>query len=183
MEFLLVPYTTVCGVTLMIGWLLQCIYKWNNPACNGILPPGSMGFPIVGETIQFFKTSPSLDIPDFYKLRMKRLVFVCTSIKSITNRLHILINVMAVRYGSVFKTNLVGQPLVVSADPEVNRFIFQQEGKLFRSRYPETADIIFGKKSIDEFNGAIQKFVRTFASRLFGLEYLKKSSYLNWRTP
>lgn len=77
MEFLLVPYATLCGVTLMIGWLLHCVYKWNNPACNGILPPGSMGFPIVGETIQFFKTSPSLDIPDFYKLRMKRLVFVC----------------------------------------------------------------------------------------------------------
>lgn len=81
---------------------------------------------------------------------------------------------MVVSYGSVFKTNLVGQPLVVSADPEVNRFIFQQEGKLFRSWYPETANIIIGKKSIDEFNGAVQKFVRTFASRLFGLEYLKK---------
>ncbi|KAL6882602.1 hypothetical protein ACP4OV_011292 [Aristida adscensionis] len=85
-----------------------------------------------------------------------------------------LLQVTNEKYGSVFKTNLVGQPLVVSADPEVNRFIFQQEGKLFRSWYPETANIIIGKKSIDEFNGAVQKFVRTFASRLFGLEYLKQ---------
>jgi hypothetical protein len=64
--------------------------------------------------------------------------------------------------------------MVISADPEVNRFIFQQEGKLFRSWYPETANIIIGKKTIDEFSGAAQKCIRTFISRLFGLEYLKQ---------
>uniref|UniRef100_K3Y7H8 Cytochrome P450 n=1 Tax=Setaria italica TaxID=4555 RepID=K3Y7H8_SETIT len=149
MEILQIQYAALCGVALMIGWLLHWVYKWINPPCNGILPPGSMGFPFFGETIQFFKTSPSIHMPDFYKLRMKR-------------------------YGSVFKTNLVGQPLVISADPEVNRFIFQQEGQLFRSWYPETANTSIGKKSIDEFSGAVQKFVRTFASRLFGLEYLKQ---------
>jgi len=68
----------------------------------------------------------------------------------------------------------VGQPMVVCADPEVNRFIFQQEGKLFRSWYPETANIIIGEKTIDEFNGTSQKFVRNCMSRLFGLEYLKQ---------
>jgi hypothetical protein len=46
--------------------------------------------------------------------------------------------------------------LVISADPEVNRFIFQQEGKLFRSWYSEIANIIIRKKSIDEFSGAVQ---------------------------
>ncbi|GJM88427.1 hypothetical protein PR202_ga04487 [Eleusine coracana subsp. coracana] len=64
--------------------------------------------------------------------------------------------------------------MVVSADPEVNRFIFQQEGKLFRSWYLETANIIIGEKTIDEFNGTAQKFVRNFMSGLFGLECLKK---------
>ncbi|OEL24542.1 Cytochrome P450 87A3 [Dichanthelium oligosanthes] len=104
MEISLVPFAALCGVTLMIGWLLHRVYKWINPPCNGILPPGSMGFPVI----------------------------------------------------------------------EVNRFIFQQEGKLFQSWYPETAITIFGKKSVDEFNGALHKFVRIFASKLFGLEYLKK---------
>jgi hypothetical protein len=73
------------------------------------------------------------------------------------------------RYGPVFKTNLVGQPLVVSLDPEFNRFIFQQEGKLFRSWYPETANNIFGKKSI-----TVHKFMRSFSSKLFGAESLKE---------
>nr|BAC57807.1 putative cytochrome P450 [Oryza sativa Japonica Group] len=72
-----------------------------NPPCNGKLPPGSMGFPVVGETFQFFRASPSVDMPSYYKQRLE--------------------------YGPLFKTSLVGQPLVVSLDPEVNRFIFQQE--------------------------------------------------------
>jgi hypothetical protein len=31
-----------------------------------------MGFPLVGETFQFFKPSLSLDVPAFYKQRLKR---------------------------------------------------------------------------------------------------------------
>ncbi|RCV38734.1 hypothetical protein SETIT_8G166300v2 [Setaria italica] len=46
--------------------------RWRIPPCNGRLPPGSLGLPIVGESFQFFKSSPSLDITDFYKLRLKR---------------------------------------------------------------------------------------------------------------
>lgn len=116
-----------------------------NPPCNGKLPPGSMGFPVVGETFQFFRASPSVDMPSYYKQRLER-------------------------YGPLFKTSLVGQPLVVSLDPEVNRFIFQQEGKLFRSWYPETANNIFGKKSLTTYNGTVHKFIRSFASKLFGLK-------------
>ncbi|KAL6859128.1 hypothetical protein ACP4OV_018130 [Aristida adscensionis] len=145
---LLVPYAALCGSTLVIGWLLHWVYKWMNPPCNGRLPPGSMGFPVVGETFQFFKASPSIDIPRYYQQRLKR-------------------------YGPVFKTSLVGQPVVISMDPEVNRFIFQHENKLFRSWYPETANSIFGKKSITTCSAAAHKFVRSFAARLFGAENLK----------
>ncbi|XP_052160787.1 cytochrome P450 87A3-like [Oryza glaberrima] len=143
-------YAALCVVTLIIGWLTHWVYKWMNPPCNGKLPPGSMGFPVVGETFQFFRASPSVDMPSYYKQRLER-------------------------YGPLFKTSLVGQPLVVSLDPEVNRFIFQQEGKLFRSWYPETANNIFGKKSLTTYNGTVHKFIRSFASKLFGLENLKES--------
>ncbi|PAN35694.1 hypothetical protein PAHAL_6G227500 [Panicum hallii] len=143
-------YAALCCATLMIGWLLHWVYRWVNPPCSvGMLPPGSMGFPVVGETFQLFKASPSIDIPSYYRDRLKR-------------------------YGPVFKTNLVGQPLVVSLDPEFNRFIFQQEGKLFRSWYPETANNIFGKKSITTYSGTVHKFMRSFSSKLFGAESLKE---------
>lgn len=81
---------------------------------------------------------------------------------------------MIFRYGPIFKTSLVGQPLVISLDPEVNRFVFQQEGKLFRSWYPETTNTIFGKKSLTTYSGAVNKFVRSFASKLFGPANLKE---------
>ncbi|VAH35056.1 unnamed protein product [Triticum turgidum subsp. durum] len=145
-----VPYASLCGLAVVVaGWLAHCVYKWTNPACStGRLPPGSMGLPLVGETFQFFKPSPSLDVPVFYKQRLKR-------------------------YGPVFKTSLVGQPVVVSMDAEVNRFIFQQEGKLFRSWYPDTTNNIFGKESVASYDGSFHKYIRSFASRLFGLESLK----------
>ncbi|CAL5001760.1 unnamed protein product [Urochloa decumbens] len=108
-----------------------------------------MGFPIVGETFQIFKPSPSIGIPSYYQQRLER-------------------------YGPLFKTSLAGQPLVVSLDPEVDHFIFQQEGKLFRSWYPEAANNIFGKKSVTKFDATIHKFVRSFASKLFGAENLRE---------
>ncbi|XP_020154405.1 cytochrome P450 87A3 [Aegilops tauschii subsp. strangulata] len=141
-------YASLCGALAVIvaGWL---VYRWMSPPCNtGRLPPGSMGFPLIGETFRFFKPSPSIDIPAFYKQRLKR-------------------------YGPLFKTNLVGQPLVVSMDAEVNRFIFQQEGKLFRSWYPDTTNIIFGKESLASCDGSLHKFVRSFAARLFGVDSLR----------
>ncbi|KAF8769452.1 hypothetical protein HU200_006483 [Digitaria exilis] len=31
-----------------------------------------MGFPVIGETFQLFKASPSIDIPRYYQDRLKR---------------------------------------------------------------------------------------------------------------
>ncbi|XP_037431846.1 cytochrome P450 87A3-like [Triticum dicoccoides] len=150
MESYSLSYASLCGLAVVVaGWLLHCVYKWRNPPCNiGRLPPGSMGFPLVGETFQFLRPSPSLDIPAFYKQRLER-------------------------YGRLFKTNLVGHPVVVSMDAEVNRFIFQQEGKLFRSWYPDTANSIFGKDSMVYYDGSVHKYVRSFAARLFGIDSLR----------
>ncbi|KAL6658541.1 hypothetical protein ACP70R_004127 [Stipagrostis hirtigluma subsp. patula] len=149
MESFLVPYVSLCGVTLIIGWFLHWVYKWVNPPCKGKLPPGSMGFPIIGETFQFLKTSRSIDIPSCYQQRLSR-------------------------YGPVFKTNLLGKPLVVSMDPELDRFIFQQEGKLFRLWLPEAGNNIFGKKTVTMHSDATHRLIRSIASKLFGPENLKE---------
>ncbi|OEL13600.1 Cytochrome P450 87A3, partial [Dichanthelium oligosanthes] len=74
----------------------------------------------------------------------------------------------------LFKTSLAGQPMVVSLDPELDHFIFQQEGKLFRSWYPEAANNIFGKNSVTKYSADVHKFVRSFASKLFGTENLRE---------
>lgn len=151
MEFAisLAQYVALAGITIVIGWLVNWVYKWINPPCNGVLPPGSMGLPIIGETFEFLKANPSFDIPDFIKLRVKR-------------------------YGPVFKTSLLGEPAVISCDAEVNRFILRQEEHVFRMGFPEAVIKIFGKESMEAFQGTTHKFMRGCAVKFFGLEKLKE---------
>ncbi|XP_069152481.1 beta-amyrin 16-alpha-hydroxylase CYP87D16-like [Solanum lycopersicum] len=92
-------------LTILTIYVTKWIYRWRNPKCNGILPPGSMGLPFIGETLQLILPSHSLDLPPFLKNRIKK-------------------------YGQMFKTNIAGRPVIISADPEFNSFILKQDGKL-----------------------------------------------------
>ncbi|KAH7514003.1 cytochrome P450 87A3 [Ziziphus jujuba] len=139
----------LCIGALVIICITHWVYRWKNPRCNGKLPPGSMGFPLLGETLQFFSPNTSSDIPPFIKKRMKR-------------------------YGPIFKTNLVGRPVVVSTDPDLNYFIFQQEGHLFQSWYPDTFTEIFGRQNVGSLHGFMYKYLKNMVLNLFGPESLKK---------
>ncbi|XP_050227313.1 cytochrome P450 87A3 isoform X2 [Mercurialis annua] len=134
---------------LVIISITHWVYRWRNPKCNGKLPPGSMGLPLLGETLQFFAPNTSSDIPPFVKERMKR-------------------------YGPIFRTSLVGRPVVVSTDPDLNYFIFQQEGKLFQSWYPDTFMEIFGRQNVGSLHGFMYKYLKNMVLNVFGPESLKK---------
>ncbi|KAG8065858.1 hypothetical protein GUJ93_ZPchr0004g39757 [Zizania palustris] len=128
--------------------LLHWTYRWWHPRSNGRLPPGSLGFPILGETLQFFAPNPTCDLSPFVKERVKR-------------------------YGRIFKTSIVGRPVVVSADPEMNYYVFQKEGKLFESWYPDTFTEIFGRDNVGSLHGFMYKYLKTLVLRLYGPENLK----------
>lgn len=78
------------------------------------------------------------------------------------------------RYGSIFKTSLVGRPVIVSTDADLNYFIFQQEGKLFQSWYPDTFTEIFGRQNVGSLHGFMYKYLKNLVLNLFGPESLKK---------
>ncbi|KAJ6927797.1 hypothetical protein NC651_011726 [Populus alba x Populus x berolinensis] len=61
--------------------------KWKNPSSNGVLPPGSMGLPLIGETLHLIIPSYSLDLHPFIKKRIQR-------------------------FGPIFRTNILGRPVV-----------------------------------------------------------------------
>lgn len=63
------------------------------------------------------------------------------------------------RYGKVFKTNILGKPVIVSTDQEVNKVVLQNIGNMFVPAYPQTITEILGESSILKINGSLQKRV------------------------
>ncbi|KAL6345358.1 hypothetical protein AAG906_015841 [Vitis piasezkii] len=136
----------LCLVTLVIIWVTNWIHRWRNPRCNGTLPPGTLGFPLIGETIQFFiPATPWI----FYHSSRKE-------------------------YGRLFRTSLVGRPVAVAADPEVNHFILQEEGKSVEMFYLDSIVKLFGKDGASTHaTGHVHKYLRTLVMNYFGFESLR----------
>ncbi|GMJ10134.1 cytochrome P450, family 87, subfamily A, polypeptide 2 [Hibiscus trionum] len=125
------------------------IYRWRNPKCKGTLPPGSMGLPLIGETLSFFATSKSIDIHPFVKDRLRR-------------------------YGPLFKTSIAGWPVVVSSDPDFNHHVLQQEGKLVDFYLMDSFTKLFLHDKTKDLGGSLHKYLRRSGLTHFGFEPLKR---------
>ncbi|XVE68315.1 hypothetical protein DITRI_Ditri09bG0057700 [Diplodiscus trichospermus] len=77
------------------------------------------------------------------------------------------------QYGPVFRTNIVGENLIVSTDPEIKYNIFQQENKSFILLYTESFMKIFGEGSLPMNHGDVHKYFKNLILRLVGPENLK----------
>ncbi|XP_026450967.1 cytochrome P450 87A3-like [Papaver somniferum] len=139
----------LCFISLVIVAFTHHVYRWRNPKCNGKLPPGSLGFPLIGETFQFFASNTSLDVPYFFKKRFAR-------------------------YGTMFRISLAGHPVVVSSDPDFNYFIFQQERKSVEIWYMDSFSAIFGGGLECATDAQIHKYFRNAVLNHFGTEALKE---------
>ncbi|XP_050211074.1 beta-amyrin 16-alpha-hydroxylase CYP87D16-like [Mercurialis annua] len=126
------------------------IYKWYNPKCNGKLPPGSMGLPLIGETIQFIIPSRSLDIPHFVKKRIQK-------------------------YGPLFRTNLMGKPVIISSNADFNHYLLQQEGKLVERWFMDSFSKLLKHDATKLISNQdnLHKYLRNLVLSHFGLERLK----------
>lgn len=73
----------------------------------------------------------------------------------------------------MFSCSLFGKWAVVSADPGFNRFIMQNEGKLFQSSYPKSFRDLVGKNGVITVQGEQQRKLHSIASNMMRLEKLK----------
>ncbi|GAB4827587.1 hypothetical protein Ancab_034469 [Ancistrocladus abbreviatus] len=96
------------------------------------LPPGNFGLPFIGETLQLISAYKSENPEPFIDHRVSR-------------------------FGPIFTTHVFGEATVFSADPETNRFILQNEGKLFESSYPSSISNLIGKHSLLLMRGNLHK--------------------------
>lgn len=79
------------------------------------------------------------------------------------------------RYGSIFLTSIVGQKIVVSTDPEVNNYIFQQEDRIFECFYTDGFVKLLGTESILAYHGNLHKYIKNLILRLVSPENLKEN--------
>uniref|UniRef100_A0A804M1P9 Uncharacterized protein n=1 Tax=Zea mays TaxID=4577 RepID=A0A804M1P9_MAIZE len=112
------------------------------------LPPGSRGLPLVGETLEFFTASPTLELLPFFKRRLER-------------------------YGPIFRTSVVGEDLIVSLDPELSRRALQEEERAFQIWYPPSFLRVLGADSTVSALGPLHRHIRALVLRLFGPESLR----------
>jgi cytochrome P450 family 26 subfamily A len=74
-------YLAALSVTLLGAILLRWAFKWMNYGRTGgeegmLLPPGSRGLPFLGETLEFFAASPTLELVPFFKRRLERYMLL-----------------------------------------------------------------------------------------------------------
>lgn len=62
----------LCLVAVVVAYCSYWLNKWRNPKCNGILPPGSMGLPFIGDSLQLIVPRYSLDLHPFIKDQVQR---------------------------------------------------------------------------------------------------------------
>ncbi|GER40029.1 cytochrome P450, partial [Striga asiatica] len=66
-------------------------------------------------------------------------------------------------YGKIYRSHLFGEPAIVSADADLNRFILQNEGRLFECSYPRSIGGILGKWSMLVLVGDMHRDMRTIS--------------------
>ncbi|XP_059455748.1 abscisic acid 8'-hydroxylase CYP707A1-like [Corylus avellana] len=114
------------------------------PQKRATLPPGSMGWPYVGETLQLYSQDPSV----FFAAKQKR-------------------------YGEIFKTHILGCPCVMLASPEASRFVLVTQAHLFKPTYPKSKERLIGPSALFFHQGEYHTRLRKLVQGSLSLEALR----------
>ncbi|RWW50157.1 hypothetical protein BHE74_00043614 [Ensete ventricosum] len=112
------------------------------------LPPGSMGWPLIGETIAFRRQHPCNSLGEYMEDRINK-------------------------YGRIYKSNLFGAPTIVSADAELNRFVLMNDDRLFVPSFPKSVADILGKTSMLVLTGEMHRYMKSLAVNFMGIARLR----------
>nr|CAD1843763.1 unnamed protein product [Ananas comosus var. bracteatus] len=139
---MMIPFSTVLviiftivvspAIAIAVGVSLKSYRKKRNPK----FPPGAMGWPLVGSTFSFFKPHPPSSLGDFMEQHLSR-------------------------YGKVFSMSFLGEMVVVSADAELNRYVLQNEMRLFRNSLPAHFRKLIGDFSMAMLMGDAYRHKKT----------------------
>ncbi|XP_004499057.1 abscisic acid 8'-hydroxylase CYP707A1-like [Cicer arietinum] len=115
---------------------------WNQTSAK--LPPGSMGWPYIGQTLQLYSQDPNV----FFFTKQKR-------------------------YGEIFKTKILGCPCVMLASPEAARFVLVTQAHLFKPTYPKSKERLIGPCALFFHQGEYHMRLRKLIQRSLSLHSLR----------
>ncbi|KAJ7967459.1 Abscisic acid 8'-hydroxylase [Quillaja saponaria] len=135
-------------VFLCLSILLSYLFIKKERKRKGIakLPPGSLGWPYIGETLQLYSQDPN--------------VFFASKQKS---------------YGEIFKTHILGCPCIMLASPEAARFVLVTHAHLFRPTYPKSKEKLIGPSALFFHQGEYHTRLRKLVKSSFSPETTKKA--------
>uniref|UniRef100_A0A6N2L342 (+)-abscisic acid 8'-hydroxylase n=1 Tax=Salix viminalis TaxID=40686 RepID=A0A6N2L342_SALVM len=106
-------------LVLLCSFLVLLLFlQWHRPR-DKRLPPGSMGWPYVGETLKLYTENPN----SFFSNRQKR-------------------------FGDIFKTHILGCPCVMISSPEAARTVLVTRAHLFKPTYPTSKEKMIGPEAL-----------------------------------
>ncbi|XP_059072801.1 cytochrome P450 720B2-like [Cryptomeria japonica] len=142
--------TCILSVIVLLVLGRQVIWRTDNKKKR--LPPGSIGWPIIGESISFFR---SINSP--YQENRRKFTDEHES-----------------RYGPIFRCSLFGKPkTIVSVDPEFSKYVLQNEGRFFQAKYPSSTVKLIGKYGLLDVHGELQRKLHGTAVNLLKHENLE----------
>ncbi|XP_017339042.1 cytochrome P450 26A1 [Ictalurus punctatus] len=142
--------TLLCTVVLPVLLLLAAVKLWQvlvirglDPSCTSPLPPGTMGLPFIGETLQLILQRRKF-------LRMKRQ-----------------------KYGCIYKTHLFGNPTVRVMGAENVRQILLGEHRLVAVQWPASVRTILGSDTLSNVHGALHRNKKKAILKAFSRDALE----------
>ncbi|KAJ3608295.1 hypothetical protein NHX12_025344 [Muraenolepis orangiensis] len=143
--------TVLCTIVLPVLLFLVAVKLWEvylirgrDPSCPRPLPPGSMGLPFIGETLQLLLQRRKF-------LRMKRQ-----------------------KYGYIYRTHLFGNPTVRVTGAENVRQILLGEHRLVSVQWPASVRTILGSDTLSNVHGALHKSKKKAIMRAFSRDALEQ---------
>ncbi|KAG6415495.1 hypothetical protein SASPL_122906 [Salvia splendens] len=121
-------------------------FRWCEHGRNRRLPPGSMGWPYIGETLKLYTENPN----SFFSTRRKR-------------------------YGKIFKSHILGCPCVMISSPEAAKMVLASKAHLFKPTYPQSKERLIGPAALFFHQGHYHSLLKRLVAASFSPSAIRGS--------